>query len=94
MKQMWKYAVTCAVLAWGEASKAAVFAVPEPTFVAPAVEGWSPAPTKAPTFGAIELFRRDQPWDVFQQKGTCGFFDGASSTENIFRWISSAVANS
>lgn len=72
--------MTCAVLAWGEASRAAIFALPEPTFVTPAVDGWSPAPTRAPNLGSIELFKREEPWAAFQQKGTCGFFEGVSTS--------------
>jgi hypothetical protein len=65
--------------------KAAIFAVPEPTFVSPAVNGWNPAPTEAPRFGAIELLRRDEePWQTFEQSGTCGFFDGIQSAHSWY----------
>ncbi|KAF1969562.1 hypothetical protein BU23DRAFT_237509 [Bimuria novae-zelandiae CBS 107.79] len=77
---MLKYAAACTILAWGEVLEAAIFAVPEPTFVTPAVDGWNPAPTRAPRLGAIELLKRDEPWEAFMSSGTCGFFDGASTS--------------
>jgi hypothetical protein len=82
---MWKHALSCAILAPGAAVKAAIFALPEPTFVSPAVDGWNPAPTEAPRFGAIELLRRDdEPWKPFEQGGTCGFFDGIQSAHLLY----------
>lgn len=86
---MWRHALSCAILA-PKAVEAAIFAVPKPTFAAPALDGWNPAPTKAPRLGAIELFKReDEPWKVFESSGTCGFFDGKQSTHansNIFKF--------
>ena len=70
---MWKYAL-CAVLARGAAAKAAAWALPDPTFAISAIDTWSPAPTEAPGFGAIEFLKRD-----FTDGGTCGFFSGVSS---------------
>lgn len=83
---MWKHAFLCAILALGAVVKAAIFAVPEPTLVSPAVNGWNPAPTKAPRFGAIQFVRRDdEPWQTFAQAGTCGFFDGIQSAHSPYR---------
>ncbi|KAF9741563.1 hypothetical protein PMIN06_011188 [Paraphaeosphaeria minitans] len=81
VKQMWKHTLLCAILAPGAVVKAAIFAVPKPTLVTPAVDSWNPAPTKAPRFGAIELLRRDdEPWQTFALGGTCGFFDGIQTS--------------
>ncbi|KAF2116238.1 hypothetical protein BDV96DRAFT_46397 [Lophiotrema nucula] len=49
------------------------WAAPEPTFVIPAEDNWSPAPTRAPDMGALELFKRDAG------DNTCGYISGVSS---------------
>ncbi|PSN73754.1 hypothetical protein BS50DRAFT_569242 [Corynespora cassiicola Philippines] len=53
-----------------EAAAALPWALPEPTFVAPEADLWSPAPTSGPGLGAMELFRRDDG------DNTCGFISG------------------
>jgi hypothetical protein len=64
---MFQYSI-CAFLAPALAAGAAFpWAMPEPTFVVPAADNWSPAPTPAPQFGAIELFKRAA------DDNTCGY---------------------
>ena len=64
---MFRYSI-CAFLAPAFAAGAAFpWALPEPTFVIPAADNWSPAPTPGPEFGAIELFRRAADGN------TCGY---------------------
>ncbi|KAF2864619.1 hypothetical protein BDV95DRAFT_294274, partial [Massariosphaeria phaeospora] len=76
---------TCAFLAPAVAS-AAAFSAPTPlaTLFAPAVDSWSPAPTPAPRFGAMEMFRREVG------DNTCGFI-GGNETSSITCPISSQV---
>jgi hypothetical protein len=49
------------------------WALPEPTFVVPEIDAWSPAPTQAPGVGGLELFRRAPEGEV------CGYLSGISS---------------
>jgi hypothetical protein len=64
----------CALLAPGLAAAAAFpWALPEPTFVIPAIDSWSPAPTQAPAVGGVELLARAPAPEV------CGYLSGISS---------------
>ncbi|KAF1952487.1 hypothetical protein CC80DRAFT_538174 [Byssothecium circinans] len=66
----------CAFIAPALASAVAFpWALPEPTFVIPEVDRWSPAPTKAPNVGILELFRRAEESDTI-----CGFVSGVSTS--------------
>ena len=65
----------CAFLAPALAAGAAYpWAMPEPTFVIPAADNWSPAPTPAPGFGAMDLFKRAADGN------TCGYISGEEGT--------------
>ncbi|KAF2798474.1 hypothetical protein K505DRAFT_371688 [Melanomma pulvis-pyrius CBS 109.77] len=71
---MLQYSI-CAFLAPALASAAAFpWALPEPTFVIPAADDWSPAPTAAPGLGAIELFRRAAG------DNTCGYISAKEAS--------------
>lgn len=50
------------------------WALPEPTLFAPEADNWSPAPTAAPHFPGIEVFRRQ----VGEGNNTCAFISGSS----------------
>jgi len=65
----------CALIAPSLTAAAAFLgALPEPTFVVPAIDAWSPAPTQAPDVGGLELFRRAPENQI------CGYLSGISST--------------
>lgn len=51
------------------------WALPEPTLFVPAIDSWSPAPTKAPELPSFELFRRQEAG-----ANTCGFLSGISES--------------
>ncbi|KAF2733457.1 hypothetical protein EJ04DRAFT_272775 [Polyplosphaeria fusca] len=72
---MLQYSI-CAFLAPALVSAAAFpWAGPEPTFVIPAGDEWTPAPTEAPEYmGGIELFKRQTIGD-----DTCGYISGEST---------------
>ncbi|KAF2267546.1 hypothetical protein CC78DRAFT_530655 [Lojkania enalia] len=67
---MLQYSI-CAFLAPAAVSAFAFpWAGPEPTFVVPVEDNWSPAPTEGPRVGgAIELFKREDD-------NTCGYING------------------
>lgn len=71
---MMRYAF-CALVAPSLAAAAAFpWALPEPTFVVPELDAWSPAPTQAPDVGGLELLRRAP------QNEVCGYLSGISSS--------------
>lgn len=71
---MAKYAF-CALLAPRLATAAAfAWTLPEPTFVVPEIDAWSPAPTQPPKAGGLELFRRAPENEI------CGYLSGISGT--------------
>ncbi|KAF2812634.1 uncharacterized protein BDZ99DRAFT_497006 [Mytilinidion resinicola] len=51
------------------------WAGPEPTLVMPEGDNWSPAPTKAPELGLLELFKKRAAGD-----NTCGYISGSSAS--------------
>ncbi|KAF2690151.1 hypothetical protein K458DRAFT_399527 [Lentithecium fluviatile CBS 122367] len=71
---MWRFAF-CALLVPSLVAAAAFpWAIPEPTFVTPAFDNWSPVPTQAPVVGSLELFGRAAANEI------CGYLSGISTS--------------